>query len=226
MREQRIIPTAVPTISGEQRIFRSQGHQIRRPLVGYGHGNPVVGARASIYRSFESKDDLFLALFKAGYEHEMSRLVATLEASDVPPAERLSPVGLRLLDPRREPGGCHLADPPVGVLPLCRPESPGTGTLGRHPRRGRRGVGRPTSHPDGRGGHGAFRGPQTGRSCHRSALPRHQSSSGHAARRRRRTGCSRSPSNSSHAISELQSGEIEPHLIEASVSDTVRAVGP
>jgi AcrR family transcriptional regulator len=47
-------------------------------------------SKGAVYSNFESKDDLFLALFKAGYEHEMGRLVATLEASDVPPADRLS----------------------------------------------------------------------------------------------------------------------------------------
>jgi AcrR family transcriptional regulator len=47
-------------------------------------------SKGAVYSNFESKDDLFLALFKAGYEHEMARLVATLEASDVPPADRLS----------------------------------------------------------------------------------------------------------------------------------------
>ena len=47
-------------------------------------------SKGAVYSNFESKDDLFLALFKAGYEREMARLVATLEASDVPPADRLS----------------------------------------------------------------------------------------------------------------------------------------
>jgi AcrR family transcriptional regulator len=47
-------------------------------------------SKGAVYSNFESKDDLFLALFKAGYEQEMARLVATLEESDVPPADRLS----------------------------------------------------------------------------------------------------------------------------------------
>lgn len=46
--------------------------------------------KGAVYSNFESKDDLFLALFKAGYEQEMSRLVATLGASEVPPADRLT----------------------------------------------------------------------------------------------------------------------------------------
>ena len=46
--------------------------------------------KGAVYSNFESKDDLFLALFKDNYEHEMARLVATLESSEVPPAERLA----------------------------------------------------------------------------------------------------------------------------------------
>jgi AcrR family transcriptional regulator len=46
--------------------------------------------KGAVYSNFASKDDLFLALFKANYEHEMARLVATLESSDVPAVNRLS----------------------------------------------------------------------------------------------------------------------------------------
>ncbi len=46
--------------------------------------------KGAVYSNFASKDDLFLALFKENYEHEMARLVATLESSTVPPAERLA----------------------------------------------------------------------------------------------------------------------------------------
>jgi AcrR family transcriptional regulator len=46
--------------------------------------------KGAVYSNFESKDDLFLALFKANYEQEMTRLRATLEASTVPPADRLA----------------------------------------------------------------------------------------------------------------------------------------
>lgn len=46
--------------------------------------------KGAVYSNFESKDDLFLALFKANYEHEMAELVATLDSSAVPPANRLS----------------------------------------------------------------------------------------------------------------------------------------
>jgi AcrR family transcriptional regulator len=59
-------------------------------------------SKGAVYSNFESKDDLFLALFRAGYEHEMARLVATLEASDVPPADRLSDFVSLIQDESRE----------------------------------------------------------------------------------------------------------------------------
>jgi AcrR family transcriptional regulator len=59
-------------------------------------------SKGAVYSNFESKDDLFLALFKAGYEHEMARLVATLEASEVPPADRLSDFVSLIQDESRE----------------------------------------------------------------------------------------------------------------------------
>lgn len=46
--------------------------------------------KGAVYSNFENKDDLFLALFKANYEHEMAQLLATLDSSAVPPANRLS----------------------------------------------------------------------------------------------------------------------------------------
>ncbi len=46
--------------------------------------------KGAVYSNFESKDDLFLALFKANYEREMAQLVATLESSVVPAVDRLS----------------------------------------------------------------------------------------------------------------------------------------
>jgi AcrR family transcriptional regulator len=46
--------------------------------------------KGAVYSNFESKDELFLALFKANYEHEMAELLATLDSSAVPPANRLS----------------------------------------------------------------------------------------------------------------------------------------
>lgn len=59
-------------------------------------------SKGAVYSNFESKDDLFLALFKSGYEQEMARLVATLEASDVPPADRLSDFVSLIQDESRE----------------------------------------------------------------------------------------------------------------------------
>ena len=46
--------------------------------------------KGAVYSNFDSKDDLFLALFKANYEREMAQLVATLESSVVPAVDRLS----------------------------------------------------------------------------------------------------------------------------------------
>ena len=46
--------------------------------------------KGAVYSNFESKDDLFLALFKAGWERDMEALISTLTASVVPPGERLS----------------------------------------------------------------------------------------------------------------------------------------
>jgi AcrR family transcriptional regulator len=46
--------------------------------------------KGAVYSNFESKDDLFLALFKSSYEREMAALVSTLGASLVPPGDRLN----------------------------------------------------------------------------------------------------------------------------------------
>ncbi len=46
--------------------------------------------KGAVYSNFKNKDDLFLALFKANYEREMAQIVATLESSTVPAADRLS----------------------------------------------------------------------------------------------------------------------------------------
>jgi AcrR family transcriptional regulator len=46
-------------------------------------------SKGAVYSNFESKDDLFLALFKANYEREMELLGKTLASSSIPPGERL-----------------------------------------------------------------------------------------------------------------------------------------
>ena len=46
--------------------------------------------KGAVYSNFKSKDDLFLALFKANYERETAQIQATLESSVVPAVDRLS----------------------------------------------------------------------------------------------------------------------------------------
>ena len=45
--------------------------------------------KGAVYSNFKNKEDLFLALLEANQEREMDALYATLEASDVPPEDRL-----------------------------------------------------------------------------------------------------------------------------------------
>jgi AcrR family transcriptional regulator len=45
--------------------------------------------KGAVYSNFKSKEDLFLALFKANYEREMQALRTTLD-SEVPPESRIS----------------------------------------------------------------------------------------------------------------------------------------
>jgi AcrR family transcriptional regulator len=45
--------------------------------------------KGAVYSNFKNKDDLFLALIEAAYSREMAALRETLEASEVPAAERL-----------------------------------------------------------------------------------------------------------------------------------------
>jgi AcrR family transcriptional regulator len=45
--------------------------------------------KGAVYSNFASKDDLFLALFRANYEREMEGLVSILGSSGVPPGDRL-----------------------------------------------------------------------------------------------------------------------------------------
>ncbi len=45
--------------------------------------------KGAVYSNFKNKEDLFLALLEANQEREMNALLATLEASDVPPESRL-----------------------------------------------------------------------------------------------------------------------------------------
>ena len=47
-------------------------------------------SKGAVYSNFKSKEDLFLALFKANYDREMEALRATLESSEAPPESRLS----------------------------------------------------------------------------------------------------------------------------------------
>lgn len=46
--------------------------------------------KGAVYSNFKSKDDLFLALFKANYEREMAQTLATLKSSVVPAVDRIS----------------------------------------------------------------------------------------------------------------------------------------
>jgi AcrR family transcriptional regulator len=47
-------------------------------------------SKGAVYSNFESKEDLFLALFKAISEKEIEALHATVQGSEVPPEARLS----------------------------------------------------------------------------------------------------------------------------------------
>ncbi len=46
--------------------------------------------KGAVYSNFKSKEDLFLALFKANYDREMDELRTALGSSEVPPEARLS----------------------------------------------------------------------------------------------------------------------------------------
>jgi AcrR family transcriptional regulator len=45
--------------------------------------------KGAVYSNFKNKEELFLALLEANREREMDALYSTLEASDVPPEDRL-----------------------------------------------------------------------------------------------------------------------------------------
>jgi AcrR family transcriptional regulator len=45
--------------------------------------------KGAVYSNFKNKEDLFLALFKANYDHEMQALRATLEDPAAPPESRI-----------------------------------------------------------------------------------------------------------------------------------------
>ena len=90
--------------------------------------------KGAVYSNFASKDDLFLALFKANYEREMEGLVSILGSSAR--AARRPSRRLRRPDPKGErPDVRHLAPQP-GVLALRRPEPRGAGAAGGHRRGG------------------------------------------------------------------------------------------
>jgi AcrR family transcriptional regulator len=46
--------------------------------------------KGAVYSNFKNKEDLFLALLKSNYEHELEVLRSTLDASEIPPEFRLS----------------------------------------------------------------------------------------------------------------------------------------
>lgn len=58
--------------------------------------------KGAVYSNFESKDDLFLALFKANYEREMEALLSTLGSSLVPPGDRLADFVALIQDESRQ----------------------------------------------------------------------------------------------------------------------------
>jgi AcrR family transcriptional regulator len=65
--------------------------------------------KGAVYSNFKNKDDLFLALFKADYDREMARIMATLENSVVPAVDRLSDfVTLIQEESRRAPNSALL----------------------------------------------------------------------------------------------------------------------
>ena len=61
--------------------------------------------KGAVYSNFESKEGLFLALFKANYDREMDALRETLVASDVPPEFRLSDFVALIREQTRQAGG-------------------------------------------------------------------------------------------------------------------------
>ncbi len=61
--------------------------------------------KGAVYSNFESKEGLFLALFKANYDREMEALRETLVASDVPPEFRLSDFVALIREQTRQAGG-------------------------------------------------------------------------------------------------------------------------
>jgi AcrR family transcriptional regulator len=61
-------------------------------------------SKGAVYSNFKSKEDLFLALFKANYDREMEALRATLEASELPSEARLSDFVALIRDQTRETG--------------------------------------------------------------------------------------------------------------------------
>jgi AcrR family transcriptional regulator len=61
--------------------------------------------KGAVYSNFESKEALFLALFKANYDREMKALRETLVASDVPPEFRLSDFVALIREQTRQAGG-------------------------------------------------------------------------------------------------------------------------
>jgi AcrR family transcriptional regulator len=65
--------------------------------------------KGAVYSNFKNKDDLFLALFKAGYEREQAQLMSTLQDSEVPAVDRLSDfVSLVQQESRRSPNSALL----------------------------------------------------------------------------------------------------------------------
>jgi AcrR family transcriptional regulator len=60
--------------------------------------------KGAVYSNFKNKEDLFMALFQANYDREMEALRVTLQASEVPPAARLSDFVRLLQDGDRRAG--------------------------------------------------------------------------------------------------------------------------
>lgn len=85
--ERRRQQTRQYLLEAAARVFEARGF--------YGASLDEVASAAgftkgAVYSNFDGKDDLFLALLEQRYNEDVAALRATLEASDVPPEDRLS----------------------------------------------------------------------------------------------------------------------------------------
>ena len=109
-------PMSIEPLTPERRRQQTRDHllaaaaQVFADRGFYGASLDEVAAvagftKGAVYSNFESKEGLFLALFKANYDREMDALRQTLVASDVPPEFRLSDFVALIREPTLQAGG-------------------------------------------------------------------------------------------------------------------------